>query len=125
VTDVEAVVKRFKTELYNCVGFIQEPKKLKESVKQLYQKYVQDDTVCQICVTHVKLYLLIWHRIWGKIVEEFLPTNSETYYFVPHFIFDAETMFPGSPDTTVKRPHIGNIGRYIRKTENSIVLTKL
>ena len=56
---MEAVVKRFKTELYNCVGFIQEPKKLKESVKQLYQKYVQDDTVCQICVTHVKLYLLI------------------------------------------------------------------
>ena len=46
VTDIEAVVKRFKTELYNCVGFIQEPKKLKESVKQLYQKYVQDDTVC-------------------------------------------------------------------------------
>lgn len=70
MTDVEAVVKRFKTELYNCVGFIQEPKKLKESVKQLYQKYVQDDTVCQICVTHVKFYLLIWHRIWGKIVQE-------------------------------------------------------
>ncbi|XP_028390638.1 cilia- and flagella-associated protein 57-like [Dendronephthya gigantea] len=44
VTDIEAVVKRFKTDLYNCVGFIQEPKKLKESVKQLYQKYVQDDT---------------------------------------------------------------------------------
>jgi hypothetical protein len=56
--------------------------------------------------------------------NKFLPTNSETYYFVPHFIFDAETMFPGFPDTTVKCPHIGNIGRYIRKTENSIVFTK-
>ena len=43
--DVEAVVKRFKTELHNCVGFIQEPKQLKESVKQLYKKYAQGDTV--------------------------------------------------------------------------------
>ena len=43
--DVEAVVKRFKTDLYNCVGFIQEPKKLKENVKSLYQKYVQDESV--------------------------------------------------------------------------------
>ena len=47
MNDVEAVVKRFKTELYNCVGFIQDPKKLKESVKELYQKYVQNDMVCQ------------------------------------------------------------------------------
>ena len=45
VRDVEAVVKRFKTDLHNCVGFIQEPKKLKENVKTLYQKYVQDETV--------------------------------------------------------------------------------
>jgi hypothetical protein len=42
---VEAVVKRFKTDLHNCVGFIQEPKKLKENVKGLYTKYVQDETV--------------------------------------------------------------------------------
>ena len=42
---MEAVVKRFKTDLHNCVGFIQEPKKLKENVKSLYEKYVQDETV--------------------------------------------------------------------------------
>ena len=45
VHDVEAVVKRFKTDLHNTVGFIQEPKKLKESIKQVYVKYVSDDTV--------------------------------------------------------------------------------
>lgn len=45
VHDVEAVVKRFKTDLHNTVGLIQEPKKLKESIKQIYVKYVSDDTV--------------------------------------------------------------------------------
>lgn len=44
VHDVEAVVKRFKTDLHNAAGYIQEPKKLKEHVKELYCKYVSDDT---------------------------------------------------------------------------------
>ena len=35
--DVEAVIKRFKTDLHNAAGFIQEPKKLKEHVKELYE----------------------------------------------------------------------------------------
>ena len=43
--DVEAVVKRFKTDLHNCVGYIQDPKMLKESIKALYQKHVQEDIV--------------------------------------------------------------------------------
>merc|ERR1719494_349160 len=42
--DIQAMVKRFKTDLHNAVGFIQEPKKLKENVKELYVKYVSDDT---------------------------------------------------------------------------------
>lgn len=45
VHDIDAVVKRFKTDLHNTVGLIQEPKKLKESVKQIYVKYVSDDSV--------------------------------------------------------------------------------
>merc|ERR1719494_598157 len=45
VRDVEAVVKRFKTDLHNCAGLIQDPKKLKDSVKEIYQKYVQDETL--------------------------------------------------------------------------------
>ena len=45
VRDVEAVVKRFKTDLHNCVGYIQDPKMLKESIKALYQKHVQEDIV--------------------------------------------------------------------------------
>ena len=43
--DVEAGVKRFKTDLHNCVGYIQDPKVLKESIKALYQKHVQEDIV--------------------------------------------------------------------------------
>ena len=39
------MVKRFKTDIHNTVGFIQDPKKLKESIKQVYVKYVSDDTV--------------------------------------------------------------------------------
>lgn len=45
VRDVEAVVRRFKTDLHNCVGYIQDPKMLKESIKALYQKHVQEDIV--------------------------------------------------------------------------------
>eukprot|EP00795_Rhopilema_esculentum_P004667 gene4667-20951_t len=44
VHDIEGLVKRFKTDLHNTVGLIQEPKKLKESIKQIYVKYVSDDT---------------------------------------------------------------------------------
>ena len=43
--DVQALVKRFKTDLHNAAGYVQEPKKLKEHVKELYGKYVSDDTV--------------------------------------------------------------------------------
>merc|ERR1711893_461146 len=43
VRDVEAVVKRFKTDLHNCVGYIQDPKMLKESIRALYTKHVQED----------------------------------------------------------------------------------
>uniref|UniRef100_A0A8C6VLZ3 Cilia and flagella associated protein 57 n=1 Tax=Naja naja TaxID=35670 RepID=A0A8C6VLZ3_NAJNA len=39
--DMEALVKRFKTDIHNCVGLIQEPKKLKESIRDIYEKYVQ------------------------------------------------------------------------------------
>ncbi len=43
--DTEAAVRRFKTDLHNCVGYIQDPKLLKESIKALYQKHVQEDIV--------------------------------------------------------------------------------
>ncbi|XP_039259037.2 cilia- and flagella-associated protein 57-like isoform X2 [Styela clava] len=45
VRDVEAIIKRIKTDLHNCVGNIQDPKKLKESIKEAYEKHVHDDTV--------------------------------------------------------------------------------
>ncbi|MBN3302205.1 CFA57 protein, partial [Amia calva] len=48
VRDVEALVRRFKTDLHNCVGFIQEPKKLKDSIRELYHRYVQESDVVDI-----------------------------------------------------------------------------
>ena len=38
---MEALVKRFKTDLHNCVAYIQEPRQLKEKVCALFEKYVQ------------------------------------------------------------------------------------
>jgi hypothetical protein len=43
--EIEAVVRRFKTDLHNCVGYIQDPKLLKDSIKAMYQKHVQEDIV--------------------------------------------------------------------------------
>ncbi|KAM8930502.1 cilia- and flagella-associated protein 57 [Pelodytes ibericus] len=48
VRDVEAVVKHIKTDLHNCVGLIQEPKQLKDKIRELYSKYVQDSDVAEI-----------------------------------------------------------------------------
>lgn len=43
--DTEAMLRRYKTDLHNCVGYIQEPKVLKECVVSLYKKHVQEDIV--------------------------------------------------------------------------------
>ncbi|XP_068808902.1 cilia- and flagella-associated protein 57 isoform X4 [Struthio camelus] len=44
--NMKALVKRFKTDLHNCVGFIQDSKKLKDGICELYTKYVhQTDMV--------------------------------------------------------------------------------
>ncbi|XP_054473374.1 cilia- and flagella-associated protein 57 [Anoplopoma fimbria] len=40
VQDLEAHLQRLKSELHNCVSFIQEPRKLKESVQMIYARYV-------------------------------------------------------------------------------------
>lgn len=43
VHDIKAKLKQFKTDLHNCVGYIQDPKMLKETIKALYAKHVRDD----------------------------------------------------------------------------------
>ena len=59
-------MKRFKTDVHNCVGFIQDPKKLKESVKNLHEKYVQDETVrtqCRVeCSLHQHRFLFRYYQ---------------------------------------------------------------
>ncbi|XP_041639690.1 cilia- and flagella-associated protein 57 [Cheilinus undulatus] len=40
VKDLETQLQRLKSDLHNCVSFIQEPKKLKDSVQTIYARYV-------------------------------------------------------------------------------------
>jgi hypothetical protein len=40
MTDCHTIIKRFKTDLHECVQYIQEPKQLRDSVTALYKKYV-------------------------------------------------------------------------------------
>nr|XP_020031329.1 cilia- and flagella-associated protein 57 [Castor canadensis] len=46
--DLEALVKRFKTDLHNCVAYIQEPRLLKEKIRGLFEKYVQRADMVEI-----------------------------------------------------------------------------
>nr|XP_054950336.1 cilia- and flagella-associated protein 57 isoform X3 [Pan paniscus]XP_054950337.1 cilia- and flagella-associated protein 57 isoform X3 [Pan paniscus]XP_054950338.1 cilia- and flagella-associated protein 57 isoform X3 [Pan paniscus]XP_054950341.1 cilia- and flagella-associated protein 57 isoform X3 [Pan paniscus] len=46
--DLESLVKRFKTDLHNCVAYIQEPRLLKEKVRGLFEKYVQRADMVEI-----------------------------------------------------------------------------
>ncbi|XP_076829140.1 cilia and flagella associated protein 57 [Brachyhypopomus gauderio] len=48
VKNGETLVCRFKTDLHNCVRFIQEPKKLKESIRELYKRHVHQSDVVEI-----------------------------------------------------------------------------
>ncbi|VUZ42076.1 unnamed protein product, partial [Hymenolepis diminuta] len=41
--NIQATVKRFRTDIYNVVGKIQEPKALKEGILELYKKHIQND----------------------------------------------------------------------------------
>lgn len=40
LNDAQAITKRFRTDLHETVQFIQEPKQLKERVKELFKKHV-------------------------------------------------------------------------------------
>ena len=66
---VEAVVHRLKTDLHNCVGYIQDPKLLKDSIKAIYHKHVHEDTV------NDKL-----HRESKKTRHQTLGHNFTNYY---------------------------------------------
>ncbi|KAJ8367313.1 hypothetical protein AAFF_G00320970 [Aldrovandia affinis] len=45
VRSLQALEQRFKTDVHRCVEFIQEPKKLKDSIRELYRTYVQSSMV--------------------------------------------------------------------------------
>ncbi|KAM4604692.1 cilia- and flagella-associated protein 57 [Polymixia lowei] len=48
VKDVEAYVRHFKTDLHNCIAFVQEPKQLKDGICKLYEEHVQQSDVVEI-----------------------------------------------------------------------------
>uniref|UniRef100_A0A8C0V724 Cilia and flagella associated protein 57 n=1 Tax=Cyanistes caeruleus TaxID=156563 RepID=A0A8C0V724_CYACU len=44
--DMETLIKRFKADLHNCVSFINDSRKMKDGIRELYTKYVhQSDLV--------------------------------------------------------------------------------
>ncbi|NXW55507.1 CFA57 protein, partial [Eurystomus gularis] len=45
--NMETLIKRFKTDLHTCVGFIQDPKKLKDEIHKLYNNYVQQSDMVE------------------------------------------------------------------------------
>ncbi|NWR55089.1 CFA57 protein, partial [Bucorvus abyssinicus] len=45
--NMETLIKRFKTDLHNCVGFIQDSKKMKDGICGLYAKYVQQSDLVE------------------------------------------------------------------------------
>ncbi|ELK31134.1 WD repeat-containing protein 65 [Myotis davidii] len=55
--DLEALVKRFKTDLHNCVAYIQEARSLKEKVRGLFEKYVQRADMVEIAGLNTDLQL--------------------------------------------------------------------
>uniref|UniRef100_A0A673GCI5 Cilia and flagella associated protein 57 n=1 Tax=Sinocyclocheilus rhinocerous TaxID=307959 RepID=A0A673GCI5_9TELE len=47
VQDIGVLVQRFKADLHTCVEFIQDPKRLKEHIRELYKCYVQPSDVVE------------------------------------------------------------------------------
>ncbi|XP_049664246.1 cilia- and flagella-associated protein 57 [Accipiter gentilis] len=45
--NMETLIKRFKTDLHNCVGFIQDSRKMKDGIRELYTKYVQQSDLVE------------------------------------------------------------------------------
>ncbi|KAL4656041.1 cilia- and flagella-associated protein 57-like [Arapaima gigas] len=60
VREMEALVQKFQTDLYNSMVLIQEPKKFKKSIRKMYNLYVQDPDVVDTA------------KIDATIQEEFL-----------------------------------------------------
>ncbi|NXP45592.1 CFA57 protein, partial [Heliornis fulica] len=44
---METLIKRFKTDLHNCVGLIQDSKRLKDGIHELYTKYTQQSDMVE------------------------------------------------------------------------------
>lgn len=58
--NMETLIKRFKTDLHNCVGFIQDSRKMKDGIRELYTKYVQQSDL----VSQALCFLLPDEFLW-------------------------------------------------------------
>ncbi|KAG1932003.1 cilia- and flagella-associated protein 57 [Pimephales promelas] len=55
VQDFEVLVQRFKADLHTCVECIQDPKRLKDNVRELYKCYVQPSDVVEKVAVHTDM----------------------------------------------------------------------
>lgn len=55
VQDFGVLVQRFKADLHMCVEYIQDPKKLKENILELYKCYVQPSDVVEKVAVHTDI----------------------------------------------------------------------
>ncbi|XP_068879220.1 cilia- and flagella-associated protein 57 [Aphelocoma coerulescens] len=46
--NMETLIKRFKSDLHNCVSFIDDSKKMKDRIRELYTKYVHQSDLVEV-----------------------------------------------------------------------------
>ncbi|XP_062412142.1 cilia- and flagella-associated protein 57-like [Sardina pilchardus] len=57
VLDGQALMKRFKTDLHNCVAFIQEPQRLKPAIKDLHDRYIHKSDMMDIAGVNTSMQI--------------------------------------------------------------------
>jgi len=63
--DLASHINRFQNDIHRCVGFIQDPKKLKEIITNIYATHVQDTfvrtSIVYVTLRHTRVITL--HRV--------------------------------------------------------------
>ncbi|XP_048168843.1 cilia- and flagella-associated protein 57 isoform X1 [Corvus hawaiiensis] len=53
--NMETLIKRFKSDLHNCVSFIDDSKKMKDRIRELYTKYVHQSDLVEVQAVNADL----------------------------------------------------------------------
>lgn len=81
--DLETHLQRLKSDLHNCVGFIQEPRKLKDSVQMIYARYVPQGDGVSGSRSVVNAEQSITVRVQGFIPLRLILTSNLLTYSPP------------------------------------------